>query len=416
MTENKNKPKVMGMTDHSLKSGFGRQMHGIMNILGTKYDAYYLGWGFNYDDAIKRGNYTLLPTPGEYHGSQIMPQVLQVLKPEVLITQADSRMIHWLPAMLKQVQASPTWIYYPVIDGHVWSLDGQATMWPSNWTAIMKQADVVVAYADFGKKILQENGIEDAKRIYHGVDTQMFRPLLPEDKENIKAGLNIKGKFVVGGVFKCMIRKNPEKYLQAFCAFRKGKEDKVVLVLHTTINQGESNLVQQATDLGLVVGKDVIFTDPNIPTPVMVQVYNCFDVFWALGGMEGFNVPLIESMACGIPVVALDATTHSEILNGTGLLSEPILYKGGKGCKVTYGSFNGVEGIAVNPYDVASKTDKLYADKKLRENISFREIERTITTFDWSVINPQWLELVSKYVITEEQVPDEWKGLFGETQ
>ena len=148
----------------------------------------------------------------------------------------------------------------------------------------------------------------------------------------------------------------------------------------------------------------------------MVQVYNCFDVFWALGGMEGFNVPLIESMACGIPVVALDATTHSEILNGTGLLSEPILYKGGKGCKVTYGSFNGVEGIAVNPYDVASKTDKLYADKKLRENISFREIERTITTFDWSVINPQWLELVSKYVITEEQVPDEWKGLFGETQ
>ena len=416
--ENKQETKmpVMGMTDHSLKSGFGGQMDAIMRALNEKYKSYFVGWGFHYEEAIQRNGYTLLPTGNDYHGADILMQHLNVFKPEVLIVQSDTRMVEYLPNLIKQSPHKPIWIYYPVIDGHVWQPDGKKWKWPGNWCQVMKQADVIVAYSDFGKEILLANGFEKVERIYHSIDTTLFKPYSKEDKEAIKTSLGVSGKFVIGGVFKNMIRKNPEKYLQAFCKFREGKEDKVVLVLMTKpvpSGAGEFNLVQMAADYGLVIGKDLFFIQGGFVTALMPQVYNTFDVFWALGGMEGFNVPLIEAMACGIPVVALDATTHREILGGTGILTLPPVYSKSKGCTMTYGSYNGVEGIVCDPYDVARRTQTLYTDRLLGMNISYKEIERAITTFDYSVIKQQWVDLVDKYVITESDVPDEWKELYG---
>ncbi len=417
MTEQKtNKSKVLGMTDASSKSGFGRQIDGILNGLAKDFDPYLLGWGFHYEEPIKRGNYTLLPTGNHPCGADVLPYIIQQLKPEVLITQADTRMIDWLPGQLKQMAQKPTWIFYPVVDGHVWNLNCKMDKWPSNWTNIINQADVVVAMTDFGKNILEASGVPKEKltRIYHGVDTTVFRPYLPEEKEQIKANLGLKGKYVVGGVFKNIVRKNPEKYLHAFQIFRQGREDKVALLLHTTpqpSQQGEFDLIQQANDVGLVVGKDVFFSNVGIPGFVMPQIYNAMDTFWALGGMEGFNLPLIEAMGCGIPIVALNGTTHPEILAGSGLLVDVPLYPNGHGCLVTQGSYNGVEGLNCNPYEVAKKTELLYNDKLLREKCSYKEIEQAVTRFDWPIIQSQWCELVKKYVVSESDLPAEWQAV-----
>ncbi len=415
---NKNRPKLLGMSDSSLRTGFGGILAHILDGASSEYDPYLLGWGFKYEEPIKRGGHTLLPVGTDYYGTDVSGPVLQALQPEIFITTSDTRMIEYLPDLLKHLPNKPTWIYYPVIDGHVWQLDNKETKWPSNWTAFMKQADVVVAMSNFGAKILEANGITPAATIYHGVDTTMFRPLLPEQKENIKTQLGIKGKFVIGGVFKNIVRKNPEKYLQAFCIFRQGKEDKVVLLLHTSpqpAGSGEFDLVQQAVDLGLVVGKDVFFTQQNLPTQLMPQIYNAFDVFWCLGGMESYCVPLAEAMSCGISVVALEGTTFPEILGGTGILSPVPKYEDSHGCHVTYGSYNGVEGLACNPYDVAKKTEQLYQDKALRERIGFKEVERAITCFDWSVVTPQWNALFKKYTVTLNDLPAEWKQALGGT-
>lgn len=208
-----------------------------------------------------------------------------------------------------------------MIDGHVWDAENKQTKWPSNWTGFMKQADVVVAMTNFGKKILAENGIE-SETIYHGVDTALFRPYTEEQREQLKTNFNFKGKFVVGGVFKNIVRKNPEKYLQAFALFRKGKEDKTILVLHTfpqPTGQGEYDLVQQAIDLGLVVGKDVIFTQQGLPTEVMPQLYNSMDTFWSLGGMEGFcTIPETKIIEKGLVKQIQDVKENDEVLTHTG--------------------------------------------------------------------------------------------------
>lgn len=413
--QNKPKPKILAITDPSLRTGFGIQSHNYLSALGKDYDCYLIGNGFHYDEPIKRGNYTLLPSGNKFFSEDVLPYVLQTLNPEILITQVDVFTIAWLPNMLKQMPRKPIWILYPVIDGHVWNAENENKKWPGPWTEIIKAADVVVGMTDYGKEIILANGVapEKVSRIYHGVDTQLFRPFLPEQREALKKEVGMEGKFVVGGVFKNMTRKNPEKYLQAFKVFRKGKEDKVCLYLHTPPNggQGEFNLISQAQDLGLVPGKDVFFGNLGLPYGMMPSVYNVMDVFWALGGMEGFCVPLIEAMACGTPVVALEATTFPEILAGSGILTSPPVYPDGHGVPITFGSFMGVEGQIPNPFDVAKKTEQLYQDKALRERLACKEIEQAITRFDWSVVNPQWKELVKKYIVSEEDLPAEWQAI-----
>jgi glycosyltransferase involved in cell wall biosynthesis len=415
----KEKTKIMTMTDASLKTGFGLVMHNIsVGLADNGFDVYFLGWGFRHDEAIPRANYQLLPTGNHQFGGDALPQYIQQIRPEVLITQTDTRMIDWLPNLLKQVPHRPDWILYPVIDGHVWDVENKRTKWPSNWTNIIKQADVVVGMTQWGQNILKQNGV-DAKYIPHGVDTTLFRPYTNDQKGELKKNAGLQGKFVVGGVFKNILRKNPEKYLHAFSLFRKGREDKVVLLLHAPPNRetgGEYDLVQQAIDIGLTIGKDLVFSSMGAPTQWMPNLFNIMDVFWTLGGMESYCLPLVEAMACGIPTVALNGTTFPEILADTGILSDVPTYPGSKDTPVTYGSYNGVEGLVCNPYDVAKKTETLYEDKQLRERISYKEVERAVTVYDWAIVRKQWVELVKSCIITPEQLPEEWKQLYEQTK
>lgn len=408
------KSKIMGMTDHSTKTGFGGVMHNIMMGLGETYDAYLLGWGFHYEEPIKRANYTLLPAGGHPFGADVLGQYLMQVKPEVLVTQNDSRMVDWLPNLLSQVPNKPTWIDYPVIDGWVWDADNRQTKWAGDWTAIMSKADKIVAMTEFGQKILKANGLESTV-IYHGVDTTLFRPFPQEVKENIKTQIGIKGKFVIGGMFKGILRKHPEKYLQAFSLFRKGIEDKVALVLHTSINQsmgGEMNLDRHCADYGLIIGKDVFFTQQNLPTTVIPNIFNAMDVFWALGTMEGFCLPIVEAMSCGLPIVAVNATTFPELLSGTGILSDIPVYSKSKGAPVTFGSYNGIECPVPNPHDIAAKTETLYSDAKLRETLSMMATERACKVFDWNIIKKQWADLIKSCIISVEDLPAEWKSIY----
>ena len=417
------KNKVMMMTDSSLRSGFGNIAHNIATGLvdSGQFEVGFLGWGFHYEAPLPRGNYTLLPTGNDAFGADVLGYYLQTMKPEALFVQADCRMVAYLPALLKQIAAKPSFIFYPVIDGSVWTYDGKAAKWPSNWLQIIKAADKVVTMTKFGQRILEAEGVE-CKTIYHGVDTSLFKPAPPEFQASLKQQIGVSSDtFVFGGVFKNMQRKCPEKYLQAFKIFYEqlaaNEREKVALLLHTNPQQAtgaEFDLGQQAIDYGLTIGKNVIFSNPVLPPNMMPYVYQTMDAFIHLGTMEGFGVPIIEAMSCGLPSVAVDSCTMPELFADSALITD--VAKTCKGRDVTVGSYNGVEMEVPDQWDVAKKMMQLYKSEGLRKELGMKATERAMKTFSWEVIKPQWIDLFKSCVIQESDIPAEWQKLMAEVK
>jgi glycosyltransferase involved in cell wall biosynthesis len=75
---------------------------------------------------------------------------------------------------------------------------------------------------------------------------------------------------------------------------------------------------RRAADLN--VADAVIFTGLVDSLP---EFYRMADVYATASLHEGFGVPLIEAMACAVPVVASRATAHPEVVGEAGLLCEP---------------------------------------------------------------------------------------------
>jgi len=75
-------------------------------------------------------------------------------------------------------------------------------------------------------------------------------------------------------------------------------------------------LLSLARDLGL---NDVTFAGA-VPQPRLNAFYRAADIFLCMSEHEGFCIPIIESMAHGVPVMAFAAGAVPETLDGAGIL------------------------------------------------------------------------------------------------
>ena len=53
------------------------------------------------------------------------------------------------------------------------------------------------------------------------------------------------------------------------------------------------------------------------------MIYNCFDVFTLPTRGEGFGLPILEAMACGVATVVTDYSAHTEWAGDGGILVPP---------------------------------------------------------------------------------------------
>jgi glycosyltransferase involved in cell wall biosynthesis len=79
-------------------------------------------------------------------------------------------------------------------------------------------------------------------------------------------------------------------------------------------------LFQQVEALGL--GQRVHFTD-YIPDEDLPALYNLAHLFVYPSRYEGFGLPVLEAMACGVPVVCTNAASVPEIVGDAALLVPP---------------------------------------------------------------------------------------------
>lgn len=70
------------------------------------------------------------------------------------------------------------------------------------------------------------------------------------------------------------------------------------------------------------LGKDILFTG-YVPEPDLVGLYSGAICFVYPSYFEGFGLPVVEAMQCGVPVITGDRTSLPEVVGDAGLLFDP---------------------------------------------------------------------------------------------
>ncbi len=154
---------------------------------------------------------------------------------------------------------------------------------------------------------------------YNGVD-KIFHPHHSRREIlEMKNRMGIKGNFILSVAFSHP-HKNLRRLLQAYYMLRKDKGITHQLLLAGNPGRDHLELVRTVRKLG--IDQELIFTG-YLPGHQMPLVYQAADLFVFPSLYEGFGLPILESMACGTPVVSSNAASLPEVVGKAGILVDP---------------------------------------------------------------------------------------------
>jgi len=180
---------------------------------------------------------------------------------------------------------------------------------PRDWVKRANMVDEVWTPSTFNARTFKESGV---KRPIHvmplGVNPAYFNP-------NI-TGYPIPGVFTFLSTFEWGERKAPEILLKAFNdEFRFDEE--VVLVCKIYNQDPSINVLKQVQHLGLREGRGRIIFSINemVPAHQLGAVYRSADCFILPTRGEGWGLPILEAMACGLPVIATSWSAQTDFMS-----------------------------------------------------------------------------------------------------
>ena len=224
----------------------------------------------------------------------------------------------------------------------------------------MKRADIIVTDSEFSKSEIIRYFPQHRDKIRVvpcGVDLEKFRPCEdPGRISAVKESLGIEGDyFLYLGTIEP--RKNLERLIAAYAAFlKKAGAEAPKLVLAGGKGWLDSGIYSRVEKLGLT--DTVIFTK-YVPSEDMTPLMCGATAFVFPSLYEGFGMPPLEAMACGVPVLT---TAEASLPEVTGKCA-----------------------VICDAYDIKSIAQGLYrlcTDEALRKELSLKGRERA-KGFTW---------------------------------
>jgi glycosyltransferase involved in cell wall biosynthesis len=219
----------------------------------------------------------------------------------------------------------------------------------------IKKADVIITDSHSTKRDIIEFFKVDEKKvkvIHLGVESR-FHPI--SNVEGYRTRNNLPTKMILN-IGTLEPRKNVVTLIKAFKKLQeRGQKDYVLVIagekgwLYKRIFEEirSSGMEQSIRLLGVV-------RDEELPL-----LYNCADLFVYPSLYEGFGLPPLEAMACGVPIITSNTSSLPEVVGNAGIM--------------------------VDPNDIESLSDGMYrvlGDKELKHRMSRDGLKRS-KMFTW---------------------------------
>lgn len=141
----------------------------------------------------------------------------------------------------------------------------------------------------------------------NGVDTDLFREVLPEARDAVRRSLGLEREFVWLAVGRFEIAKDYPNMLRAFARVREQHPRSVLLLVGRGSLQGETEALVQALDLTSQVR--FLGVRDNVP-----EVMSAADAYVMSSAWEGMPMVLLEAAAAGLPIVATHVGGNREVV------------------------------------------------------------------------------------------------------
>ena len=272
-------------------------------------------------------------------------------------------------------QAEQRWGYFPVD-----ALNVRGTLGGPAAEAV-RQYDRVLAYGRWGSEVLRPLRTGPVPYLPHGLDLETFDyRQSPHALARAEQILQLReGDVVVGCVATNQPRKDLGLYMATLAELRR-RGLRVRGWLHTDLLVRSWSVQQLAEDFGLA--KRVTVTT-SLTDADLSACYACCGVTIAPGLGEGFGYPIVESLACGTPVIHGDYGGGAELiplnawrvpmvaerLDGVYALRRPVF----------------------TPIDMANAVMRALEWKRNDERVCQAYCRGQVEYLDWAHLWPRWL-------------------------
>jgi glycosyltransferase involved in cell wall biosynthesis len=249
----------------------------------------------------------------------------------------------------------------------------EVLVWPGTWRNVKRQMNLDMSYwkkyfhkikhvhvpanselEEFHKYL--DIPYEKMSVINHGVNHDFFKPSM--DKEKTRKKILTKLKIPNAPYFLHIgennyVRKNLKRLGEAYEQAKysnlstKFEHNLIIAGKHYPAIEKELSRIGGIYFLDWITDKDLL------------ELIQGSDAFLLPSIHEGFGMPLVESMACGVPCISADRHAPPEVLSGSGLLVDPL-----------------------NVTEIANAIIKLDQDKKLLKDLSEKCLLRA-QYFSW---------------------------------
>jgi len=422
------KPTILIMTDSAVQhSGLAQVTRNVFKQIHEteKYNLVQIGWCHN--TPKEQVPWPIIPTllnngipdPEDHYGQKSLWSLVPKLKPAITWVMADPFNINWLADHPSRELTKI--IPYVCVDSHPMH---------KSWEKLFIGSDAAVVFSEFGRKgVMSAYGI-DPVVIPHGVDHKIYKPAAKDEKQKIREDLfgPHSDKIIVGTVGRNMHRKNivlmipitralikgeyiickhckrmhlwrfdpllkagiPD-YLCPSCGTENDRGEPVPEMIWYYYGALQEQLGWNLHELVNLYGiKDAFLCHKELiptmgkPEQHMYNVYNSMDLFAMPTMCEGWGLPIMEAMACKIPVVLPRNSAYLDFVDDQcgGLCEyEPSI-------ELAFG----LHRAHVQLDDFASKIYMLVKDKDYRKICGEHAYERTLP-YTWTKIAEQWMDL-----------------------
>lgn len=240
-----------------------------------------------------------------------------------------------------------------------------------------------------------------------GVNTDLF---YPRDRGQCRADIGLVDSgisadaFIIGVIGRNQMRKRLELSLCYFAEWlRRDQIDNAYLYLHVAPTGERSADLRQLVKFYGLAGR-VIVNTPNVGTgdddSIMPLIYSSFDVYMTQSQGEGFGLPALEAMACGVPCVLPD---HSAF-GASGWIDSSIVSM----YKVSCSTDVLTAPMSDNPYTLGCLPDKiatinmlrfLYRNERIRRQYSEAGIQLA-QTLTWKRTGELFVDSLERFIET----------------